>query len=151
MMLNKVWVTLLTSAAIRAIILDLVHGLDAHSFIKCFRRFVSRRGCPNFVISDGGKNFVSVETQNFVSNMGVDWRVNFPLAPWHGGFFERLVRSTKSLPRKQQQTQKLSYEELQTVLFEIETILNKRLLTYYTEESETCLTPSHMLFGKTLQ
>ena len=152
MTLNKVWVTLITCAASRAIILDLVPGLDAHSFIKCFRRFVSRKGCPNFVISDGGKNFVSVETQNFVNNMGVDWRVNLPLAPWHGGFFERLVRSTKSLLRKQLQTQKLSYEELQTVLFEIETILNNRRLTYYyTEESETCLTPNHMLFGRTLQ
>ena len=145
--LNKVWVTLFTCAASRAIILDLVPGLDAHSFIKCFRRFVSRRGCPNFVISDGGKNFVSVETQNFVSKMGVDWRVNLPLAPWHGGFFERLVRSTKSLLRKQLQTQRVSYEELQTVLFEIETILNNRRLTYYyTEESEPCLTPNHVIW-----
>ena len=110
--LNKVWLTLFTCAASREIILDLVPGLDAHSFIKCFRRLISRRGCPNFVISDGGKNFASVETQNFVSNMGVDWRVNLPLAPWHRCVFERLVRSTKSLLKKQLQTQKLSYEEL---------------------------------------
>ena len=73
MTLKKVWVTLLTCAASRAIILDLVPGLDSHSFIRCFRSFDSRRGCPNFAISDGTKNFVSEETQTFVSNMKIDW------------------------------------------------------------------------------
>ena len=85
--LFKIWVTLNTCAASRAVILDLVPHLDSHSFIGSLRRFVVRRGCPSNVISDGERNFVSGETQTFAHSLGVDWRVNLPLAPWHGGFF----------------------------------------------------------------
>ena len=60
--LFKAWVTLYTCAASRAVILDLTPHMDAHSFIRSFRRFLARRGCPSNVISDNGKNFVSEQT-----------------------------------------------------------------------------------------
>ena len=112
------------------------------SFIhKKFDSFISRRGCPSNIISDNGKNFVSVETKRFVSNIGVNWITNLPLAPWHGGFL-----------RKQLEKNRLKYEELQTVLCEVETILNNRQLTYYySDNTEQCLTPNHMLFGRTIK
>ena len=69
-----------------------------------------------------------------------------------GFFFERLVNSNKELLRKEFKTYRLTYNALQTVLYEIETILNNRPITYYYEdESKCCLTPSHLLYGKTLQ
>ena len=71
-----------TCAASHGIVLDPAPGLDSHSFTKSFHRFISRRGCPSNVISDSGKNFVSVETQEFVSNMGVDWKANLLLSTW---------------------------------------------------------------------
>ena len=71
------------------------------------------------MISDNGRNFVSNETVEFVNGLGVDWRLNMPLAPWHESFFERMVRSTKTLLRKTLQTAKLTYEELQTILYEV--------------------------------
>ena len=141
--LFKVWVTLYTCAASRAVILDLTPHLDSHSY---------RRGCLSNVISDGGRNFVSDETQTFVHSLGVDWKVNLPLAPWHDGFFERLVRSTKVLLRKVLQGCRLDFEEMQTVLFEVEVILNNRPLTYYYEDdAEECLTPNHLLFRRQLK
>ena len=82
MFLNKVWVTLYTCAASHGMILDPTPGLDSHSFTKSFHRFTSRRGCPSNVISDSGKNFVSVGTKEFVSNMGVDWKANLLLSTW---------------------------------------------------------------------
>ena len=63
MTMNNVWPTLFTCAVGRAIISDLVLGLDTYSFIKCFRRFASRRRGPNFAVWYGGKNFVSMGTQ----------------------------------------------------------------------------------------
>ena len=93
----KAWVTLYTCASTRAILLDLVPRPNSTSFINSFRRMIARRGCPNNIISDNGKNFISVETQSFATNLGIKWDLNLPLAPWHGGFFERLVRSTKTL------------------------------------------------------
>ena len=43
------------------------------------------------------------------------------------------------------------FEELQTVLFEIELIINNAPLTYvYPNTIKTCLTPNHLLFGRQL-
>ena len=95
--LFKVWVTLYTCAGTRGVILDVVPHIHSSSLIKSFRRFVSRRGCPSVMISDNGRNFVSNETVEFVNGLGVDWRLNMPLTPCHGGFFERMVRSTTTL------------------------------------------------------
>ena len=147
----KAWVTLYTCASSRAIMLDLVPNMTSQTFIKSIRRFICRRGCPSNAISDHGKNFVSADTQTYVSYLGIYWHLNTPLAPWHGGFFERLVRSVKELLRKELKNYKLSFEELQTVLLEIECILNNRPLTYYySTELEPCLTPNHLLFGRTV-
>ena len=41
---------------------------------------------------------------------------------------------------------------MQTVLFEVEAILNNRLLTYYyKDDGEECLTPNHLLLGGQLK
>ena len=45
------------------------------------------------------------------------------MAPWHDGFFERLGRSVKELLGKELKCYRLPYEELQTVLLEMECIL----------------------------
>ena len=43
------------------------------------------------------------------------------------------------------------FEELQTMLFEVELIINNAPLTYiYPNTIETCLTPNHLLFGRQL-
>ena len=83
----------------------------------------------------------------------VSRHANLPLSPWHGVFFfERLVERTKELLRKDLETYRLTYDELQTILYETEAILNNRTITYYYEnESEFCLTSSHLLYGRALQ
>ena len=48
-----------------------------------------------------------------------------------GGFFERLVRSMEELLRKQLENLRVDYEELETLSFEVEIILNNRPITYY--------------------
>ena len=45
---------------------------------------------------------------------------------------------------------KLTYEELETVLIEIEMVINSRPLTYLYEEVEEALTPSHLVLGRRL-
>ena len=97
------------------------------------------------------KNFISDETQSFATSLGSNWDLNLPLAPWHGGLFERLVRSTKTLLKKDLQNYRLSCDQMQTVLFEVEMILNNRPLTYvYPDEIENALTPNHLLFSRIL-
>ena len=87
-----------------------------------------------------------------MNGLGVDWRLNMLLTPWHRGFFERIARSTKTLLRKTLQTAKLTYEELQTVLYEVEQLINNRPITYHdSDNEESCLTPNHLLYGRTLK
>ena len=55
------------------------------------------------------------------------------------------------MSRKELKCYRLSYEELQTVLFENECILNNRPITYYYSTNiEPCYTPNHLLYGRTL-
>ena len=61
------------------------------------------------------------------------------------------MRNTKEFLRKELKTYKLTYEQLETILFEIEAIINNCPITYlYDDESESCLTPNHLLFERTL-
>ena len=45
---------------------------------------------------------------------------------------------------------RLSYEEFETVLTEIETVINSRPLTYLYEDCDEALTPSHLVLGRRL-
>ena len=69
--LHKTYVTLFTCASSCGVVLGVVPGLDASSFIQSINRLISRCGCPTYIILDGGRNCVSIETQEFVSRLGV--------------------------------------------------------------------------------
>ena len=56
---RNLWATLYTCASARNIILDDFPSLSGESLIRSFRRFISRRGCPDNIVSDNGKNLGS--------------------------------------------------------------------------------------------
>ena len=159
---SKVWIALFTCCVTRAVHLDLVPDMSGPTFIRSFKRFTARRGLPALVLSDNGKTFEaaakviesvvsSPEVQRYLDGVGVNWKFNVPRAPWWGGVFERLVRSTKRCLRKVLGQAKFSYDELLTALVEIESVLNSRPLTYISEDDlDEPLTPSHMLVGRRL-
>lgn len=66
-----------------------------------------------------------------------------------GGAWERLVRSVKSAMKHAYFEGKLNDEELQTLVIEVENIVNSRPLTYLPLDSveSEALTPNHFLFG----
>ena len=101
------------------------------------------------VVSDNGKAFKGSELKRFNAKHGIKWQFNVARAPWWGGMFERMVRSTKRCLRKTIGKQRLTYEELGTVLTEVEAVLNNRPLTYLDEnDMEEILTPSHLFCGR---
>ena len=145
--MKKVYVSLYTCASTRAIILDVVHNAKADTFVYSFSRFIARRGCPSLVVSDNGTIFTASETQSFIYVRNIIWKFNIDAAPWWGGMWERLVASVKRCTRKVIGLKRLLFIELQTLMFEIELILNNRpLCEIYDDDVEEVLTPKHYCF-----
>ena len=161
--MKKVYIALFSCAVTRAIYLDVVENLETPTFLRCFRKFIGRRGVPELVISDNAKTFKAAskelkllyehpEVQAFLTEKRITWRFNLEKAPWWGGFYERMVKGVKRCLRKTLGNARLSYDELSTVVIEVQGTLNVRPLTYVYEEgdSEEPLTPSHLMHGRRL-
>ena len=163
----KVYICLFTCTAIRAVHLELVEDQTAGAFLRAFKRFASRRGIPECIISDNAKTFKAgsqdlqalktqvieaAESQRFLANHGIKWKFITERAPWWGGFYERLIGLVKRRLKKMIRNTSLNAIELQTILTEIEATLNSRPLTYpYTDINDgPPLTPSHFLCGHRL-
>lgn len=62
-----------------------------------------------------------------------------------------MIKCTKRCLKKALGKARLTYEELLTILTEVECILNSRPLTYlYPDDLEEPLTPSHLISSKTV-
>ena len=65
-------------------------------------------------------------------------------------FFERLAPSVKRCLKKTLGIARISFEEFETVLSQVEGILNSRPLTYGHEEISQPITPSTLCVGRRL-
>ncbi len=90
------------------------------------------------------------ELKEFCASKRIKWLHIVELSPWWGGFYECLVRSVKRCLKKVLRTAQLAYEELLTLLIQIEGIMNSRSLTYLYEDNDQPLTPSHLVLGRRL-
>ena len=148
----KCWIALFTCANSRSVFLDLVSDCSGEACVSVLHRFISCRGAPKIFISDNGSAFVSNLVQDFVAEKGIQWSFNTEAAPWTGGFFERMVKSVKRCLKKMIFNARLTYEELLTVLKEIENVINNRPLIYvYDDVNQEILTPNKLLFGRNLE
>ena len=155
----KAYTSLYTCASARAVHLELVPNMNSTSVKNSMIRFVSTRGIPHCMISDNAKSFKKTAedlncritrspTQQFIEDNKITWLFYLEKSPWWGGFIERMVGSVKSVLRKTLYRSFLSYDEMTTLLKQIESILNSRPITQMFDEVDEPLTPSHLLIGK---
>ena len=158
----KVYVCLFTCLSTRAIHLELVECLDVETFYRAFRRCCSRRGTPKRILSDNTKTFhsASKEVKNAIfSKLGVNrlknqvivWQFIAQRAAFWGGTWERMVRSIKRCLRKNIGRSSLNVDELNTLLIEVESVINSRPITYLYDDQDgiSCaLSPSHLIYGR---
>ena len=130
-------------------------------FLQAFRRVVSQKSLTQLIISDNATTFQSASAhmktmfestavRDTFTNLGTDWQFISKRVSWYGEWWERLVGLSKAALKKIVGRAYLSLETLQTVVTEIETIMNDCPLTYVstnTDDPET-LTPAHFVYGR---
>ena len=157
---SKGWVCIFTCIAVRAIHVELVEDTTAAQFLDCLRRFIARRGKPDKIISDNApqfkvaKNAIDLAWENlvkvpdvisYVNERRIKWSFIIELSPWMGGFYERLIGITKMALKKSIGKLCLTSIQLQTIMTEIEALVNSRPLVYINNEVEhrTIITSMH--------
>ena len=146
---NKCFVFIFTYGTSRFTYLEWSPDMTSVSFSNCFKIFISRCGRPTKVVSDNFKSFKSNDTEAYFKEINVTWKPILEKSPWWGGFYERFIAILKSALLKIVGSAKLNFEELHTVLVQIENMMNTRPLTYLSEENcDEHITPSHLMYGR---
>ena len=141
-----------TCASSRALHLELTSDMKALAFVRAFERFTARRGTPDVIVNDNFKTFKSAVVKKFMLCLGVRQKFILRASPWWGAFYERLVRSVKTSLKKILGKSMLSYEELETVLLKIESVINGRPLAYLSEDDlGDVLAPNHLMYGRNIR
>ena len=147
--------------------LEIVLDLTAESFIQALKRFISRRLHPNSVWSDNATNFhgayniimaqqqsvLNEKDHNHIMNLcatqNLEWKFIPARSPHFGGLWESSVKSFKSHFKKVINDTALTYEEMLTLINQIEAILNSRPITPMSNNPNDPLplTPAHLMMG----
>ncbi|XP_053686658.1 uncharacterized protein LOC128736205 [Sabethes cyaneus] len=164
----KGYIVVFVCLSTKAVHLEAAGDLTTATFLGALKRMIARRGYCNEIWSDNGTNLVGADRQlretytalmshgkdaeRFLSSLGIQWRFISPSSPHQGGIWEAAVKSAKGLLRPIVGNEKLTFEELTTVLCQIEACLNSRPLCPMSSSPDNCeaLTPGHFLVGQPL-
>lgn len=156
---------LFTCLTSRAVHIEVAHSLDTSSCINALCRFLSRRGQVSVLQLDNGTNFIGAERelkeslkdldqskiQELMLRRGVKWIFNTPAASHHGGVWERQIRTVRKVLSSLLKQQILDDEGQQTLLCEVESIINDRPITTTSNDPNDleALTPNRLLVMRT--
>lgn len=162
----KGYICVFVCMASKATYLEAVGILSTQKFILSLRRFMARRGISSDIYCDQGTNFigagnelprlflqakssVSAEIANTFAKDGTTFHFIPPNAPNWGGQWEAYVKLTKHHLRRINTAIKLTYEEMSTLLAQIEACVNSRPLCALTNDIDDLnpLTPGHLFIG----
>ncbi|XP_058810926.1 uncharacterized protein LOC131675800 [Topomyia yanbarensis] len=167
----KGYVCVFVCMATRALHLEAVSDLTSEAFLGALQRFISRRGLVENLYSDNATNFEGANNElqrltrlfndeqhklgldAFCTQRSIKWSFIPPRSPHFGGIWEAGVKSVKFHLKRILAEHNLSYEQLSTVLAQIEAILNSRPLTPISDDPNDvrAITPAHFLIGREFQ
>lgn len=168
--ITKAYIVIFVCFVTKAIHIELASDMTTNTFLACLKRFISRRNKPTKIYSDnaayykGASNVLndlyklqnSTSHQEKVQDFCNAERISFHFIPSYspvfGGLWEAGIKSVKYHIKRVIGQTVLTYEELYTVLVQIEGILNSRPLTPMTADQEdmSYLSPAHFLTGSSL-
>ncbi|XP_062549573.1 uncharacterized protein LOC134214170 [Armigeres subalbatus] len=165
---RKAFVAVFVCFCTKAVHLELVVDLTTAKFLQAFRRFVSRRGLCSDIYSDNGRNFVGaanelrqlIRSKDHREQVGkecahynIRWHFNPPKASHFGGLWEAAIQSAQKHFVRTLGKQTLAYDDMETLLSQIECCLNSRPLVPLSDDPTDLepLTPGHFLVGSALK
>ncbi|XP_065365562.1 uncharacterized protein LOC135958593 [Calliphora vicina] len=164
---TKSYIAVFICFSTKAIHMEVVSDLTAKAFLASLKRFVARRGLCTQLFCDNATNFVGTrreleemkktffdqQVQGKISKYCAANNIQFchipPRSPHFGGLWEAAVKSAKYHLARILGQSHLTFEELTTVVTEVEAVLNSRPLTAISNDpnDEAVLTPAHFLTG----
>ena len=161
-----IYMAIFVCFASKAVHIEAVSDLTTAACVAAFRRFVARRGCPSVIYSDNGTNFSDLQVlqqvlkaehqdslQAKAAGLNIKWKFISLRAPHFGGLWEAAVKCAKRHLRIVMGNHKLTFEEFTTILWQIEQILDSRLISFISddEKDDIILTPAHLCLGSQLE
>ncbi|XP_003738401.1 uncharacterized protein LOC100904162 [Galendromus occidentalis] len=160
---RKGYLLLYTCCLIRAVHLELCLDMTTFEFLLAFRRFVNRFPTVVRMLSDNGLTFKraarefrimfrhlqSPDVNSWLNSKEITWSFITEKSPWRGGVHERLIQVVKRPLRKVLRRKVPFFRELETILTDIEAMVNSRPLTPVstTPDDIRALTPADLMFG----
>ena len=129
--------------------------MKALAFIRAFETFMARRGTPDIVINYNFKTFKSSVGNKFMLCLGAPQKFILPASTWWGAFYKQLVRSVRSVKMSLEKIlgkPLLSYEQLETVLLKIESVINGGSLANLSEYDFIYdFMPNYLICGRNIR
>ncbi|GFT70549.1 integrase catalytic domain-containing protein [Trichonephila clavipes] len=163
---SKVYVAIFVCLATKVIHLEAVTDLTTEAFIAALKRLCARRGRISTLFSDNATNFKGAAAElnrfiklicnknetlaNYFASEAIQWKFIPPRSPNFGGLWEAGVKSFKHHLYRTLVNSKITFEEFETIIIQIEGILNSRPLVPLSDNINEyeVLTPGHFIIGR---
>lgn len=135
---TKAYIYLFVCFVTKAVHIELAIDLSTNVFLNCLRRFISHRRLCHNIYPDYGTNFIEAQNElfelkklisnkdrnseiaQFLLNKEIQRHIIPPRASHFGGLWESSIKSAKTHLKRVIGDSVLTYEELYTILVQIE-------------------------------